>query len=210
MTEAAPPLPGPGLDVPVDADGDGLSTYGDRYAFNYWLGLGGSLEKALSAASVQESGIIDLSAFFRSPDAVLAPQSSTAPLQESGGSVLTSSSTCATSASIVPPFGAPTTPASLFTVCEPMFKFPTAAQVDDLQGLWGSRGRPTDPDGEKGLMFLNLSQVPPLGRDGTIPLSSPVISKILGFGAQDLVLRELPPGGYTCETNPPNVHAMSN
>ena len=39
-------LPGPGLDVPVDADGDGVSTYGDVYAFNYWLGLGGDLGAA--------------------------------------------------------------------------------------------------------------------------------------------------------------------
>lgn len=28
-------LPGPGLDVPVDVDGDGVSSFGDRWAFNY-------------------------------------------------------------------------------------------------------------------------------------------------------------------------------
>jgi hypothetical protein len=67
---ASPDLPGPGLDVPVDADGDGASTYGDRHAFNYWLELGGSLADALASAEFGKD-VIDLSEFFDSPDALL-------------------------------------------------------------------------------------------------------------------------------------------
>jgi hypothetical protein len=70
---ASPDLPGPGLDIPVDADGDGVSTYGDRHAFNYWLELGGSLADALASAEFGKD-VIDLSKFFQSHDALLAPR----------------------------------------------------------------------------------------------------------------------------------------
>jgi hypothetical protein len=65
-------LPGPGLDIAVDLDGDGISTHGDRYAFNYWLLLGGDLETALMAAEAGKDGVIDLSKFFRSSAGLLS------------------------------------------------------------------------------------------------------------------------------------------
>jgi hypothetical protein len=60
------------LDVPVDVDGDGVSTFGDRYAFNYWLALGGSLTRAFSSAQLR-GGVIDLSDFFASSESSLGP-----------------------------------------------------------------------------------------------------------------------------------------
>jgi hypothetical protein len=56
-------LPGPGLTLPVDVDGDGVSTFGDQYTFNWWLANGGNLKKALSAAKVG-STVLDLSDYF--------------------------------------------------------------------------------------------------------------------------------------------------
>src|SRR5690606_15859817 len=61
----AGPLPGPGLDLPVDVDGDGVSTYGDRFVFNHWLELGGNLGQALVEARVA-GALLDLSEFFAS------------------------------------------------------------------------------------------------------------------------------------------------
>ncbi len=43
MSADSEPLPGPALEVPVDVDGDGASSYGDLYFFNYWLESGGDL-----------------------------------------------------------------------------------------------------------------------------------------------------------------------
>lgn len=67
-----PPLPGPGLDIPADVDGDGVTTYGDKWYFNYWLFQGGSLEKALDSAKFV-GDLIDLSDFFSGPSASLSP-----------------------------------------------------------------------------------------------------------------------------------------
>jgi Tol biopolymer transport system component len=63
-----PTLPDPQLDLPVDMDGDGFSTFGDRYAFNHWMSLGGMLEDALDVADVT-GDVIDLSVFFKVADA---------------------------------------------------------------------------------------------------------------------------------------------
>jgi hypothetical protein len=68
-----PQLPGPALTLPVDVNGDGLSEYGDLYAFNYWLEQGGSLGLALST-SAAKGELVDLTGFFRSPLAQLAPK----------------------------------------------------------------------------------------------------------------------------------------
>src|SRR5688572_2777141 len=70
-TENGPRLPAPGLDLPFDIDGDGLSTFSDRYLFNLWLAKGGSLAAALSRVEVV-GDVLDLSAFFNSPDARLS------------------------------------------------------------------------------------------------------------------------------------------
>jgi hypothetical protein len=211
------PLPGPGLDVPVDADGDGSSTYGDRYAFNYWLGLGGSLARALSAAEIGKNGVIDLSKFFHSSDAVLAAQSGVLEAEakgesaaEGGGAGAQGGSCTTTSASLLPPFGlASMPPKSIFSSFEPRFRYPTGAGMDRLQGLWCSRGRPTDEDGVKGVVLLILSQVPPMGNDGRIPLVSPGITETLGFGAEGIVVRETPPSETCFGGAPLSIHAMS-
>ena len=63
-------LPGPGLDLPVDLDGNGVSTFSDRYLFNVWLSKGGSLVSALSHAKVVGK-VLDLSDFITSPEAIL-------------------------------------------------------------------------------------------------------------------------------------------
>jgi hypothetical protein len=70
--EDFPPLPGPGLEIPVDVNGDGISTFGDQYVFNAWLGMGGSLQLALAYATTG-NGLLDLSEFFRSPQSALDP-----------------------------------------------------------------------------------------------------------------------------------------
>src|SRR5688572_12126203 len=65
-------LPGLGVDLPVDLDGDGTSSFSDRYFFNLWLGLGGNLASALSQAQVVGE-VLDLSGFVGSPGVGLAP-----------------------------------------------------------------------------------------------------------------------------------------
>lgn len=72
-SEELPPLPGPSLDIPVEVDGDGKASWGDLYAFNFWLERGGDLQKALESAEVGE-GFLDLSAFFLSGDAALSSE----------------------------------------------------------------------------------------------------------------------------------------
>ena len=230
LTAESAALPGPGLDVPVDADGDGVSTYGDRYAFNYWLALGGSLTTAMSSAEVLKDGVIDLSKFFASTAALLAPQVKYVEEGQSdvsgaagGGGALALTTTCDTLASIVAPYGAPTAPVSVFTNCQSAFRYPTGADVewpidknmdgivdiDGLQGLWCSRGRPQDPAAETGIALLELSHVPPQGRDGRIPITSPGIATNLGFGAEGIVVRGTPPTTM-CAAGPPlALHAMS-
>jgi hypothetical protein len=165
---------------------------------------------------------IDVSKFFSTSDALLKPQSTVESVTAGGGAALTS--TCATSASIVCPFGAEIfggpAPKSLFMNCESRFKYPTGADMDKLQGLWCSRGRPTDLNG---VVLLNLSQVPPMGQDGTVPITTPAIAESTNtFAADDIVIRELPhldpcPNGadITCENIPPSesskcyIHAIS-
>jgi mono/diheme cytochrome c family protein len=73
-SENGPRLPAPGLDLPVDIDGDGLSTFSDRYLFNLWLAKGGSLAAALTRVEVV-GDVLDLSGFFSSPDARLSADS---------------------------------------------------------------------------------------------------------------------------------------
>ena len=62
-SESHPPLPGPGLDLPVDLDGNGVSTFPERYRFNLWLALGGNLAPVLSDARVVGK-VLDLSHFL--------------------------------------------------------------------------------------------------------------------------------------------------
>lgn len=197
LAGADAPLPGPGLDVPVDVDGDGDSSYGDRYAFNYWLGAGGELKDALFGAEAGKDGTIDVSKFFSSDRALLAPQSEVAEAESlqalepgGGGAAAASSSGCLPSAIIVAPFGAPTSPASIFTSCQSALKYPTGADIDPDQDLWISRGPLT---GTNGVALLNLRQVPPKGNDGSIPIMSPSISANPGVGAEDIVFRTTPP-----------------
>ncbi|MBI4585003.1 MAG: hypothetical protein HY717_13405 [Planctomycetes bacterium] len=209
---ALPPLPGPALDLAVDLNGDGISDFGDKYAFNYWLLLGGDLGTALSAAEVGKNGTIDLSRFFRSSEALLAPRVVEAePLQESAAAGSGTASTCPTSASILPPFGEPSTPASVFANCQVEFRYPTGAEMDSLQGLWCARGLFRDPASlENGIAFLNLSQVPPMDKDGSIPVSPTLITEASGFVAEDLAVRSIPAGfTHTCGANPQDLHAMS-
>ena len=205
LIAGADALPGPGLDVPVDADGDGVSTYGDRYAFNYWLGAGGNLGNALFEAEVRKDGIIDVSKFFGAAGALLAPQSKAEEPESmeaeafgvgDGGAAQASSSGCGTLAIIVAPFGAPTTPASVFSSCQSVFRYPTGAEVDPEQSLWCSRGPLTATNG---VALLNLAQVPPMGLDGSIPLvgsdvplAPPSVSEATGIGAEDIVVRTKP------------------
>jgi hypothetical protein len=58
----------------VDIDGDGMSSYSERYVFNQWLALGGRLEVALLKARAA-SEVIDLSEFFSGSEASLGPES---------------------------------------------------------------------------------------------------------------------------------------
>jgi hypothetical protein len=209
-------LPGPGLDVPVDADGDGLSTHGDRYVFNYWLELGGDLGTALKAAEAGKDGIIDLGKFFSSPDALLKPRVEVVeaePTEESGsaGGAEAASSGCATEARLVAPFGDLTRLPSVLGACQTMLSYPTGAAVDKLQGLWFSRGRPGDDPGTRGVAFFTLSQVPPMGQNGTIPIESPAITQVTGYGAEAIVVREVPASDicYHPGSTPLATHAMT-
>lgn len=67
-----PILPGPALDLPVDLDGDGQSTFGDLYTFNWWLENGGDLAEALKSAQLRGS-VLDLKDFFSGASARLVP-----------------------------------------------------------------------------------------------------------------------------------------
>ncbi len=71
---ALPELPGPGLDLPVDVDGDGLSTWGDVWVLNKWLELGGSLPDLIQQAKAN-GDVLDCSGFFQSPAAALSKES---------------------------------------------------------------------------------------------------------------------------------------
>jgi hypothetical protein len=89
-----PPLPGPALEIPVDVDGDGLSSYADLHVFNEWLALGGSVDTALENAEPLER-VLSLAKFFASSasalsdDSVMARlQGSSVPLAEGFGGVL--------------------------------------------------------------------------------------------------------------------------
>lgn len=80
-----PALPGLALPLPVDVDGDGLSTYGDKYVFNYYLERGGSLASLLRRADTGR-GLIDLSSFFLSfsPERPAGEETTTAGLAAPG------------------------------------------------------------------------------------------------------------------------------
>ena len=99
--EKLPPLPGPGIDVAVDVDGDGVDSFGDRYFFNWWLEQGGDLDLAFSSATANGK-LIDLSKFFASSKAQLQPLS---PLSGGAGA--------APQAGCVPPGDMPRQPTSL-------------------------------------------------------------------------------------------------
>lgn len=77
-------LPGPGLDVAVDVDGDGVDSFGDRYFFNWWLEQGGSLDKALGSAKSNGS-VIDITDFLAGPDAQLPREPSLSPSAGAAG-----------------------------------------------------------------------------------------------------------------------------
>lgn len=76
-------LPDPGIEAPVDVDGDGESTFGDQYFFNWWLHEGGSLADALESAELKGS-VFDLSVFFASPKSQLTPPAGSAGPQGAG------------------------------------------------------------------------------------------------------------------------------
>ena len=59
------------FDLQVDLDGDNVSTFGDKYAFNYWIESGGDVKQAFMNAEIRDS-IIDLSSFFKSDQAKIA------------------------------------------------------------------------------------------------------------------------------------------
>ncbi len=86
-SDGAPKLPGPGIDIPVDVNGDGEDSFGDRYFFNWWLEAGGDLDLAMSTAAA-DGKLIDLSTFFLSSDAQLVPQSPEAVGPSGGGAGL--------------------------------------------------------------------------------------------------------------------------
>jgi hypothetical protein len=183
-----PPLPGPGLDLPVDTDGDGVSSYGDRYAFNYWLAHGGKLEPVLLSAVVTESGILDLAGFFSSPAAVLSltpPQLSEARVAGTGGGVAQANG-CPTLATIVAPFGEPTVPVGLFADCQDEFENPTGFAVDTEKRLWAST-LGAQSALQLGVVRVDLSQTP---NDGTIPVGPERIDFVGGvIDAEGIVIR---------------------
>ena len=86
MAQEKPPLPGPGLELPVDLNGDGIASFGDLYAFNYWLECGGDLGAVLVSARISGE-VIDLSDFFSSPAMQISPSVS-APSNSEPDSVL--------------------------------------------------------------------------------------------------------------------------
>ncbi|MBI4604249.1 MAG: hypothetical protein HY721_20000, partial [Planctomycetes bacterium] len=96
-----PKLPGPGYDLPVDVDGDGASTWGDKYFFNWWLEQGGSLEEAFAQAKLV-GDVIDLSGFFATPEAQLAPTSSQESSASGGEGALLQDQLCPQPASDAP------------------------------------------------------------------------------------------------------------
>ncbi len=69
----------------MDLDADGISTWGDRYAFNYWLELGGSLAEAFAEAKIGGERI-DLSGFFLSSRARLEGESALSGTEETDSS----------------------------------------------------------------------------------------------------------------------------
>ena len=109
-----PALPGPALDIPVDLDGDGESTFGDKYVFNHWLSLGGDLTKAILATAPAEE-VLQLREFFHSSQAALEKSSplqsnaagsplSIAPAVAAGGGQAAAMGGCTTNGTLVAPF----------------------------------------------------------------------------------------------------------
>ncbi len=70
-------LPGPGIDLAVDIDGDGVSSFQDKYFFNLWLEKGGNLDSALAAAE-KNGDVLDLSKFTQIRDVQSPPPEDTA------------------------------------------------------------------------------------------------------------------------------------
>ena len=108
-----PELPGPGLDLPVDLDGDGESSFSDIYVFNLWLAMGGNLKVNLkvaldAAVATKNDKITDLSSFFRSEKAALSKDAAvllTSPSQTATPPPQAAAVTaCTTRATLVAPF----------------------------------------------------------------------------------------------------------
>ena len=135
-------LPGAGLDVPVDVDGDGISSFGDRYVFNLWLESGGSLAAALTAhSSISDSSakVLNLSVFF-SDESVLSRVSTfgraaqNAPVAGQGAAMMAMQS-CGTTGIIVEGGSA----VSIFEDCQTALSYTRVISFDDADGIWIGR-----------------------------------------------------------------------
>jgi hypothetical protein len=195
-----PPLPGPGLDIPVDTDGDGVSRYGERYAFNYWLGLGGNLESAIESSKPALT-VIDLSDFFSSSAAALSPDAGLAEARPFGAAVepqpagtegAGAGASCATTALLLPPFTPdpnPPTDLPCPPACNPPFivqecvVFESASLIKEVDGhamagagnLFVTRTIGENDDG--GVAKLNLTNV---HLNGNVPISPSKVSLVAG------------------------------
>jgi len=109
-----PPLPGPGLDIPVDIDGDGKSSWSKQFVLNFWLELGGDINKALEDISIGDE-ILMFGDFFYGPKAALSKDSplnlASGKSQSGSGGGIALAENCQTDAELRPPFS--------FTVINP-------------------------------------------------------------------------------------------
>jgi hypothetical protein len=198
-------------------DGDGTSSYGDRWVFNDWLGQGGSLEKALFDAKT-DGKVLDLSAFFTSGAAALSPESpllsasSSAGLTPAvgGGGVAAAAAGggCPTTALILAPFGAPTTPGSLFSTCRSEYDNPTGFAFDANQKLWASTQGVSSGTGF-GVTRVSLSDSPPNATNGSCPISPTLIDLLAGtVEAEDVTLRVEAGGNIDVLVSEPALDAI--
>jgi hypothetical protein len=198
-----PPLPGPGLDIPVDTDGDGVSRYGERYAFNYWLGLGGDLGSAIESSKPALT-VIDLSDFFSSSAAALSPEAGLAEARPFGAAVepqpagtegAGAGASCATTALLLAPFSPASNPPTDLPcppACNPPFivqecdvflddpEDPLIHQVDG-HAMDGAGNlfvtRDFGPSGDGGVAKLKLTNV---HLNGNVPISPSKVSLVAG------------------------------